>query len=75
MDNTELFLRIKALTHAIDIIFANQTDALIEDANMLSMMLVELVDEYDLQREELKPTVKQVKLPLNLSDIIKAEGV
>lgn len=75
MDNTELFLRIKALAHAIDIIFANQTEALIEDANMLSMMLVELVDEYDLKREELKPTVKQVKLPLNLSDIIKAEGV
>lgn len=51
MDNTALFLRIRALAHALDLIFANADDALSEDANTVSMMLVELVDEYDQQRQ------------------------
>ena len=51
MDNTTLFLRIRALTHALDLILANADDALSEDANTVSMMLVELVDGYDQQRQ------------------------
>lgn len=47
MDKTTVFLRIRALTHALDTIFSNADEALSEDANTISMMLVELVDEYD----------------------------
>ena len=50
MDKTAVFLRIRALTHAIDMIFSNADDGLSEDANTISMMLVELVDEYDRMR-------------------------
>ena len=45
MDKTAVFLRIRALTHALDMIFSNA-----DDANTISMMLVELVDEYDRMR-------------------------
>ena len=50
MDKTAVFLRIRALTHALDTIFSNADEALSEDANTISMMLVELVDEYDRMR-------------------------
>ena len=50
MDKTAVFLRIRALTHALDMIFSNADDGLSEDANTISMMLVELVDEYDRMR-------------------------
>lgn len=50
MDKTAVFLRIKALTHALDMIFSNADEALEEDADIISMMLVELVDEYDRMR-------------------------
>lgn len=50
MDKTAVFLRIRALTHALDMIFADADEALSEDANTISMMLVELVDEYDRMR-------------------------
>ena len=51
MDKTAVFLRIRALTHALDTIFSNADEALSEDANTISMMLVELVDEYDRERQ------------------------
>lgn len=50
MDKTAVFLRIRALIHALDMIFSNADDGLSEDANTISMMLVELVDEYDRMR-------------------------
>ena len=50
MDKTAVFLRIRALTHALDMIFADADEAPSEDANTISMMLVELVDEYDRMR-------------------------
>lgn len=50
MDKTAVFLRIRALTRALDMIFSNADEALSEDANTISMMLVELVDEYDRMR-------------------------
>ena len=50
MDKTAVFLRIRALTHAHDMIFSNADDGLSEDANTISMMLVELVDKYDRMR-------------------------
>lgn len=43
MDKTAVFLRTRALTHALDMIFADADEALSEDANTISMMLVELV--------------------------------
>ena len=49
-DKTAVFLRIRALTHALDMIFSNADDGLSEDANTISMMLVELVDKYDRMR-------------------------
>ena len=50
MDKTAVFLRIRALPHALDMIFSNADDGLSEDANTISMMLVELVDKYDRMR-------------------------
>ena len=50
MDKTAVFLRIRALTHALDLFFSNADDGLSEDANTFSMMLVELVDKYDRMR-------------------------
>lgn len=50
LDKTAVFLRIKALTHALDMIFSYADDGLSEDADIISMMLVELVDEYDRRR-------------------------
>ena len=50
MDKTAVFLRIRALTLSLDFIFSNADDGLSEDANTISMMLVELVDEYDRMR-------------------------
>ena len=50
MDNTTLFLRIKALSHAIDFILSHQGTADSEDIDILSSMLVETVDEYDTKR-------------------------
>lgn len=39
MDKTAVFLRIRALTHALDMIFADADEALSEDANTISMSL------------------------------------
>ena len=55
MDKTAVFLRIRALTHALDMIFSNADDGLSEDANTIAMMLVELVDEYDRMRRHRPP--------------------
>jgi len=52
MDSTALFLRIRALTHAIDTMISQTGEAASEDVSMLSLMLTELVDEYDRQRQD-----------------------
>ena len=49
MDKTAVFLRIRALTHALDLVICSDEE-LTEDANTISAMLVELVDEYDRMR-------------------------
>ena len=51
MDNENLFLRIRALTHAIDNFISFTGDAASEDIDVLSSMLVEAVDEYDKKRQ------------------------
>lgn len=51
MDKTAVFLRIRALSHALDATLSEADEALTEDANTLSMMLVEMVDEYDRLRQ------------------------
>lgn len=47
----DLFLRLKATAHAIDTMISHDGDAASEDVSVLSMMLVELVDEYDKKRK------------------------
>ena len=51
MSNEDLFLRIRAITHAIDALITHTGDSISEDVNELSMMLVELVDEFDKNRK------------------------
>lgn len=48
MNNRDLFLRIKAVAHALDkLIESDTTGKLSEDINTLSLMLVELINEFD----------------------------
>ncbi len=49
MKKDDLFLRIRALAHSIDTLLSYSEDEAVacEDVNILSMMMVELIDEYD----------------------------
>lgn len=47
-----LFLRIRASTHALDKLIEDDTSSgASEDVNVLSLMLVQLVDEFDEKRK------------------------
>lgn len=49
----DLFLKIRAATHALDKLIENDTSSRAsEDVNVLSLMLVQLVDEYDGKRKQ-----------------------
>ncbi len=51
----DLFLKIRATTHALDKLIEDDTSSgASEDINVLSLMLVQLVDKFD---EERKKTV------------------
>lgn len=46
-EKEELFLQIRATVHALDKLIEDDTSSTSEDINILSLMLVRLVDEYD----------------------------
>ena len=49
----DLFLKIRAAAHALDKLIEDDTSSSAsEDINVLSLMLVELVDEYDEKRKQ-----------------------
>ena len=50
MNTDELFLRIRAVAHALDKLIEVDTISGSEDINTLSLMLVTLIDEYDEKR-------------------------
>lgn len=50
----DLFLKIRATAHALDKLIEDDTNTESEDINVLSLMLVQLVDKFD---EERKKTV------------------
>lgn len=52
MSSQDLFLRIRALTHALDTMISSNGDAASEDVSMLCWMLKDAVDEYDKKRTE-----------------------
>ncbi len=52
MSSQDLFLRIRAITHALDTMISNNGDAASEDVSILCWMLKEAVDEYDKKRTE-----------------------
>ncbi len=45
-----LFLKIRATAHALDKLIGDDTSSTSEDINILSLMLVQMVDEYDAKR-------------------------
>ncbi len=47
MDTTEYLLKVRALAHALDLMICENNT---EDASTLSMILVDLVDNYDQKR-------------------------
>lgn len=47
-----LFLKIRATAHALDKLIEDDTTTESEDINVLSLMLVQLVDEYDEARKQ-----------------------
>lgn len=48
----DLFLKIRASTHALDKLIEDDTSSgASEDVNVLSLMLVQLVDEFDEKRK------------------------
>lgn len=48
----DLFLKIRATVHALDKLIEDDTSSTSEDINVLSLMLVRLVDEYDEARKK-----------------------
>ena len=50
----DLFLKIRATAHALDKLIEDDTNTAPEDINILSLMLMQLVDKFD---EERKKTV------------------
>lgn len=52
MSNQDLFLRIRALTHALDTMISSNGDVASEDVSILCWMLKDAVDEYDKKRTE-----------------------
>lgn len=47
MDETTLFLRMKALAHSLDTLISANPSELTEDIMVLSEMLVQVVNQYD----------------------------
>lgn len=43
----DLYLQIRATVHALDKLIEDDKNAMSEDVNTMSMMLVQLVDTYD----------------------------
>lgn len=50
MEKKDSFLQVKALAHALDKLIQDDAECRSEDIDVISMMLVQLVDEYDKQR-------------------------
>lgn len=50
MEGKDRFIQIKALAHALDKLIQDDAECRSEDIDVISMMLVQLVDEYDKHR-------------------------
>lgn len=48
----DLFLKIRATAHALDKLIEDDTTTASEDINVLSLMLVQLVDKFDEERKK-----------------------